>query len=245
VLTALNHALRSRDVRSGQLIFHSDKGAQYTALRFTQRLLDAGVAPRPAAPGTASTTRWPRTSGPRSRSSSCTGPAPRSPPRTQAEHAVVRYIDGWYNPRRIQANSTTPTGNPHSGKRGNLTSHRAWPAAMAGHDGVQRQVGDRRSGGRAGYPVGRRNGGDGVVIGEPEGLVRAFSYGGPCYSSRNFVILRPAKGAVDDGQMIRRRAGCARRAAHGPTSVVVFVLTFPQICAEALTSGAIQAILMT
>jgi len=103
VLTALNHALRSRDVRSGQLIFHSDKGAQYTALRFTQRLLDAGVAPRPAAPGTASTTRWPRTSGPRSRSSSCTGPAPRSPPRTQAEHAVVRYIDGWYNPRRIQA----------------------------------------------------------------------------------------------------------------------------------------------
>ena len=103
VLTALNHALRSRDVRSGQLIFHSDNGAQYTALRFTQRLLDAGVAPRPATPGTASTTRWPRTSGPRSRSSSCTGPAPRSPPRTQAEHAVVRYIDGWYNPRRNQA----------------------------------------------------------------------------------------------------------------------------------------------
>jgi putative transposase len=28
VLTALNHALRSRDLRPGQLIFHSDKGAQ-------------------------------------------------------------------------------------------------------------------------------------------------------------------------------------------------------------------------
>jgi putative transposase len=28
VLTALNHALRSRSVRTGQLIFHSDKGAQ-------------------------------------------------------------------------------------------------------------------------------------------------------------------------------------------------------------------------
>ena len=28
VLTALNHALRSRDVRAGQLIHHSDKGAQ-------------------------------------------------------------------------------------------------------------------------------------------------------------------------------------------------------------------------
>jgi putative transposase len=23
--------------------------------------------------------------------------------RTEAEHALVRYIDGWYNPRRIQA----------------------------------------------------------------------------------------------------------------------------------------------
>jgi putative transposase len=51
VLTALNHALRSRDVRAGQLIFHSDKGAQYTALRFTQRLVDAGVAPSTGSTG--------------------------------------------------------------------------------------------------------------------------------------------------------------------------------------------------
>ena len=28
VLTALNHALRSRNVRAGSLIFHTDKGAQ-------------------------------------------------------------------------------------------------------------------------------------------------------------------------------------------------------------------------
>ncbi|WP_145982858.1 MULTISPECIES: IS3 family transposase [unclassified Pseudonocardia] len=51
VLTALNHALRSRDLRPGQLIFHSDKGAQYTALRFTQRLVDAGVAPSTGSTG--------------------------------------------------------------------------------------------------------------------------------------------------------------------------------------------------
>jgi len=51
VLTALNHALRSRDVGTGQLIFHSDKGAQYTALRFTQRLVDAGVAPSTGSTG--------------------------------------------------------------------------------------------------------------------------------------------------------------------------------------------------
>ena len=45
VLTALNHALRSRDVRAGELIHHSDKGSCYTALRFTRRLADAGLSP--------------------------------------------------------------------------------------------------------------------------------------------------------------------------------------------------------
>ena len=51
MLTALNHALCSRDVRAGQLIFHSDKGAQYTALRLTQRLVEAGVAPSTGSTG--------------------------------------------------------------------------------------------------------------------------------------------------------------------------------------------------
>jgi putative transposase len=45
VLAALDHALASRQVTAGQLIFHSDNGAQYTAPRFTGRLVDAGVAP--------------------------------------------------------------------------------------------------------------------------------------------------------------------------------------------------------
>jgi putative transposase len=103
VLTALNHALRSRDVRAGQLIHHSDKGAQYTALRFTQRLTDAGVAPSTGSTGESydnalaenlwSTIKielvyWPETT---------------FATRAEAEHALLRYIDGWYNPRRIQA----------------------------------------------------------------------------------------------------------------------------------------------
>jgi putative transposase len=103
VLTALNHALHSRDVQPGQLIFHSDKGAQYTALRFTQRLVDAGVAPSTGSTGDSydnalaenlwSTIKvellyWPRTS---------------FATRADAEHALIRYIHGWYNPRRIQA----------------------------------------------------------------------------------------------------------------------------------------------
>jgi putative transposase len=103
VLTALNHALRSRDLRPGQLIFHSDKGAQYTALRFTQRLVDAGIAPSTGSTGDSfdnalaenlwSTIKvelvyWSRT---------------RFSTRAEAEHALTRYIHGWYNPRRIQA----------------------------------------------------------------------------------------------------------------------------------------------
>ena len=45
VLTALNHALRSREVRAGQLIFHSDKGAQGGLNRSSQHLLspDPGI----------------------------------------------------------------------------------------------------------------------------------------------------------------------------------------------------------
>jgi putative transposase len=45
VLRALEYGLWSRQVRAGQLTHHSDKGCQYTAVRFTQRLADAGIAP--------------------------------------------------------------------------------------------------------------------------------------------------------------------------------------------------------
>jgi transposase InsO family protein len=45
VCSALDYAMFSREVRAGQLIFPSDKGCQFTSLRFTQRLVDAGVAP--------------------------------------------------------------------------------------------------------------------------------------------------------------------------------------------------------
>jgi putative transposase len=45
VVSALDYAIWSRDVRAGQLVHHSDKGCQYTSVRFTQRLVDAGIAP--------------------------------------------------------------------------------------------------------------------------------------------------------------------------------------------------------
>ncbi|MEV4096702.1 IS3 family transposase [Streptosporangium saharense] len=100
VLGALEFALWSRDVRAGQLIHHSDKGCQYTAIRFTQRPADAGIAPSTGSVGDSfdnalaenlwSTikvelvyrTTWAT--------------------REEADTTLFRYIDGWYNPRRIQ-----------------------------------------------------------------------------------------------------------------------------------------------
>jgi putative transposase len=47
VLGALEYAVWGRGLDGGQprLIHHSDRGAQYTAIRFTQRLADTGIQP--------------------------------------------------------------------------------------------------------------------------------------------------------------------------------------------------------
>lgn len=103
VLTALNHALRSRDLRPGQLIFHSDKGAQYTALRFTQRLVDAGVAPSTGSTGDSYDNALAENLWSTLKIELLYWPATTFATRTEAEHALIRYLDGWYNPRRIQA----------------------------------------------------------------------------------------------------------------------------------------------
>ena len=102
VLTALNHALRSRDVQPGQLIFHSDKGAQYTALRFTQRLVDAGVAPSTGSTGDSFDNALAENLWSTIKVELLYWPGATFATRAEAEHALIRYIDGWYNPHRIQ-----------------------------------------------------------------------------------------------------------------------------------------------
>lgn len=103
VLTALNHALRSREIRAGELVFHSDKGAQYTALRFTQRLVDAGVAPSTGSVGDSFDNALAENLWSTIKVELVYWPGTTFATRAEAEHALVRYIDGWYNPRRIQA----------------------------------------------------------------------------------------------------------------------------------------------
>lgn len=100
VLGALEYALWSRQVERDRLVFHSDHGAQYTAIRFTQRLVDAGAQPSMGSVGDSfdnalaenffSTLKVERVY----RTTYLT--------REEAELDLVRYIDGWYNPRRIQ-----------------------------------------------------------------------------------------------------------------------------------------------
>jgi putative transposase len=102
VLCALGYALRSRDVHDGQLIHHSDKGCQYTALRFTQRLADAGVAPSTGSVGDSFDNALAENLWSTIKTELIYWPGTTFTTRHEADAAIFRYIDGWYNPRRIQ-----------------------------------------------------------------------------------------------------------------------------------------------
>ena len=101
-LTALGHALRSRSVHDGQLIHHSDKGCQYTALRFTQRLADAGVAPSTGSVGDSYDNALAENLWSTIKTELIYWPGNTFTTRAEADAVIFRYIDGWYNPRRIQ-----------------------------------------------------------------------------------------------------------------------------------------------
>ena len=103
VCSALDYAIWSRDVRDGQLIHHSDKGCQYTSVRFTQRLLDAGIAPSTGGVGDSFDNALAENLWSAIKVELIYWPATSFATRAEAQAALFRYIDGWYNPRRIQA----------------------------------------------------------------------------------------------------------------------------------------------
>jgi len=58
VLDALEQAIYDRrGKRINGLVHHSDRGTQYLSMRYTDRLADAGIAPRSAAAAIRTTTR--------------------------------------------------------------------------------------------------------------------------------------------------------------------------------------------
>jgi transposase InsO family protein len=100
VLGALEFALWSRDFERDRLVFHCDHGSPYTAIRFTQRLADAGVAASMGSVGNSYDNALAENFFSVLKVERVYRTTYRT--REEAELDVFRFIDGWYNPRRIQ-----------------------------------------------------------------------------------------------------------------------------------------------
>jgi putative transposase len=78
------------------------QGLQYTALRFTQRLHDAGIAPSTGSVGDSFDNALAENLWSTIKTELLYWAGTHFATRAEAEAALLRYIDGWYNPRRIQ-----------------------------------------------------------------------------------------------------------------------------------------------
>ena len=104
VLGALEYAIWGRglddDPAQPRLIHHSDKGAQFAAIRFTQRLHDAGIQPSMGSVGDSFDNALAENFFSILKVERVYRTSYRT--REEAELDLFRYIDGWYNPHRIQ-----------------------------------------------------------------------------------------------------------------------------------------------
>jgi integrase-like protein len=75
---------------------------QYTALRFTQRLQDAGIAPSTGSVGDSFDNALAENLWSTIKTELLYWSGTAFATRAEANAALLRYIDGWYNPRRIQ-----------------------------------------------------------------------------------------------------------------------------------------------
>jgi putative transposase len=104
VLGALEYAIWGRgldgDPAQRRLIHHADRGAQYTAIRFTQRLADAGIQPSMGSVGDSLDNALAENFFSILKVERVYRTSYRT--REEAELDLFRYIDGWYNPHRIQ-----------------------------------------------------------------------------------------------------------------------------------------------
>lgn len=127
---ALDYAILSRDVRDGQLIHHSDKGCQYTSIRFTQRLLDAGIAPSTGGVGDSFDNALAENLWSTIKVELIYWPATIFATRAEAQAALFRYIDGWYNPRRIQEGLDGLSPNEYEAAWHDAQRHHPQPATL-------------------------------------------------------------------------------------------------------------------
>jgi transposase InsO family protein len=88
-----------REVVRDRLVHHSDKGSQYTSLRFTQRLADAGVAPSTGSVGDSYDNAMAESFFSTIKTELIYRHTWNT--RHEAELAIFAWIEGWYNPERI------------------------------------------------------------------------------------------------------------------------------------------------
>ncbi|MGC5346249.1 transposase [Streptomyces sp. DT24] len=100
VPATLEYALASREAEPGQLIHHADHGCQYTSVKLTTRLVQAGIEASMGSIGDSCDNAlvenlWMlvKTEGIRGRTFAT---------RAEANSALFEYIDGSHNSRRIQ-----------------------------------------------------------------------------------------------------------------------------------------------
>ncbi|MFG3213812.1 IS3 family transposase [Streptomyces tendae] len=100
VLTTLEYALASREVAPGELIHHADHGCQYTSVKLTTRLVRAGIQASMGSVGDSFDNALAENLWMVIKTECIRGRVFTS--RAEANLALFEYIDGFYNPRRIQ-----------------------------------------------------------------------------------------------------------------------------------------------
>ncbi|MGX4690728.1 IS3 family transposase [Streptomyces sp. JNUCC 63] len=100
VLTTLEYALASRKVEPGTLIHHADHGCQYTSIKLTTRLLRAGVQASMGSVGDSFDNALAENLWMLIKTECIRGRVFAT--RAEANLALFEYVDGFYNPRRIQ-----------------------------------------------------------------------------------------------------------------------------------------------
>jgi putative transposase len=100
-LDALEMALWRRDTAIEGLVHHSDRGCQYTAIRYTERLVEAGVTPSVGSRGDSYDNALAESVNGLFKTELI---GPRGPWRSveQVEIAMLEWID-WYNHRRLHS----------------------------------------------------------------------------------------------------------------------------------------------
>ncbi|MER6076631.1 IS3 family transposase [Streptomyces sp. NPDC001817] len=100
VLTLLEYALASREVAPGELVHHADHGTQYTSVKLTTRLVRAGVQASMGSVGDSFDNALAENLWMVIKTECIRGRVFAT--RAEANLALFEYIDGFYNPRRIQ-----------------------------------------------------------------------------------------------------------------------------------------------